>query len=139
MIARKWWLKEEETFPRTGKPTAMVVDDPATSLDATARTLQQFGFVVFTASSVRDAGRVAEQLGGPLDLLVTGATLPDAPGDLLVRLVRMKGLRPAMLYTSGQPRRLLYARGFRGLNAPMIRKPFTEDELAERVRTLLGL
>lgn len=138
MIARKWWL-EDETFPTVGKPTALVVDDPPTSLNATARTLEGFGFVVFTAGSAREAERVAEHLKGPLDLLMTDASLPDARGDVLARRVRSGGLDPAVLYTSGHARKQLYTRGFGGLNAPLIRKPFSKNELAERVRRLLAL
>ena len=138
MIAREWWI-EEETFPAMGKPTAMVVDDREAGLSATAQVLEKFGFVVFTAGTARDAARIVDGLAGPLDLLVTEATLPDAQGDLLVRLVRLKGQRPAVLFTSGRPRRQLHMEGFRGLSAPILRNPFSDDELATRVRSLLGL
>lgn len=139
MIARRWWLDEEESFPTVGKPTALVVDDPPASLNATARVLERFGFLVFTAGSAEEAERVVDQLSGPLDVLITEAVLPDARGDILVRLLRLKGQRPSVLYITGESRIQLHGRGFGGLDAPVVRKPLDADELARQVRALLEL
>lgn len=138
MIARTRWL-DEESFPQMGKPTALVVDDPAGSRRTVARILERFGFVVFTAATAREVGAVVDRLGGPVDLLVTEAALPDLRGDVLVRWIRRKGFSPSVLYLSGRSRAELHGRGFRDLEAPLLEKPVRDDELARQVRGLFGL
>ncbi len=126
-------------FPALGKPTALVVDDHPRTRRATVEMLTEFGFTVLAASTATEAVVRARELGGPLDLLVTEATLADGRGDRLVGSMRREGVRPAVLFTSCLPRTDLRILGFTTRRDSILVRPFDDTALARRVRTLLGL
>jgi CheY-like chemotaxis protein len=91
---------------------------------------------VLEASRVDEALMVCQRHKGTVDLLLTDVVMPQMSGrDLLDRL---RPLRPdiRVLFTSGYTKEALYRRVLeRGV--AFLQKPFTEEELAGKVREVL--
>jgi CheY-like chemotaxis protein len=110
--------------------TVLVVDDDATVLDVLTGMLEALGCHTVTASSGPDA---LEQLKreDQISVLITDVNMPVMDGNELAELARR--IRPELkvLQVSGRERR---RDGF-----PMIRKPFTIDDLARTMAQTTGV
>ncbi len=110
--------------------TVLVVDDDPPVLETIVAMLEDLGCEVISAKSGADA---LERLGENRDIsvLITDINMPGMDGHELAELARR--LRPElkMLQLSGrEPRR-------GGL--PMIRKPFSFEELADVLQRTAGI
>jgi CheY-like chemotaxis protein len=95
------------------------------------RTLEGLGYQVLVADDSECAWTILQR--EPVDLLLTDVVMPGKSGvDLAQEFFR---LRPDT--------RVLFISGYAGLRsedlfAPLLEKPFTPDQLARRVREVLG-
>ncbi|MDI3566189.1 response regulator [Bradyrhizobium sp. Arg816] len=110
--------------------TVLVVDDDPGVLDVIVGMLEDLGCEVTSAQSGRDA---LDRLGQNenISILITDINMPGMDGHELAELA--KRLRPGLniLQLSGrEPRR-------GGL--PMIRKPFSFEELADTMQRTIGV
>ncbi|AWM08801.1 MULTISPECIES: response regulator [Bradyrhizobium] len=110
--------------------TVLVVDDDPAVLDVLVAMLEDLGCKPISAQSGRDALDRLEQ-NQDISILITDINMPGMDGHELAELA--KRIRPElkMLQLSGrEPRR-------GGL--PMIRKPFSFEELADVMRRTTGV
>jgi two-component system cell cycle sensor histidine kinase/response regulator CckA len=121
-------------IPR-GSETILLVEDEAPLRALAAAVLRRRGYWVLEASNGLDALALASRESGPLHLLVTDVVMPGMTGaGLASRLVQTRP-EARVLYMSGytdNPEAL----GL-GFGSDFISKPFTPDELLDRVRALL--
>jgi two-component system cell cycle response regulator CpdR len=108
----------------------LVVDDDASVLEVIAAMLEDLGCEVISAESGVDA---LDQLtrNERISILITDINMPGMDGHELAE--RAKRIRPELkvIQLSGrEPRRGGY---------PMIRKPFTEEDLANTMQQTTGL
>jgi CheY-like chemotaxis protein len=110
--------------------SVLVVDDDPTVLTVLADMLEDLGCDVISAVNGRDA---LDQLrrNERISILITDINMPGMDGHELAHLA--KRIRPELkvLQLSGREAR-------RG-GYPMIRKPFTEDDLAKTMQKTTGL
>jgi two-component system cell cycle sensor histidine kinase/response regulator CckA len=66
-----------------------------------ARTLLEVGYTVYQASSGQEALALAEELGGPLDLVVTDIRMEPTGGPELAALLFSGGFASRFLFVSG--------------------------------------
>ncbi|BDG10623.1 PAS domain-containing hybrid sensor histidine kinase/response regulator [Anaeromyxobacter paludicola] len=121
-----------EPGARGGGETVLLVEDDPLVLQVNGRGLQARGYRVLPCRDPEEAlARAAE--AGPIDLLVTDVVMPRLSGPDLARRVgeARRGLR--VLFVSGYSGGRLAGSARRRFLA----KPFTPDELAERVREAL--
>ena len=107
----------------------LVVDDDPSVLEVVADMLEDLGCNVITASSGADAlGQLKRN--DQISILITDINMPGMDGHELAE--RAKRIRPELkvLQLSGRERR---REGY-----PMIRKPFTEEELANTMERTTG-
>jgi two-component system, cell cycle sensor histidine kinase and response regulator CckA len=118
-----------------GSETILVAEcDPALR-GLTAAALRRHGYWVLEAADGVDALGLCVRQAGPIHLLIVDAVMPDMSGA---------GLAKRMLPTRPQAR-VLYMSGYDGDPSslglgpadPVIHKPFSPDELLDRVRRLL--
>jgi two-component system cell cycle response regulator CpdR len=112
------------------KHTVLVVDDDANVLDVIASMLEDLGCEVVCAASGAEALATLAS-NEKISILITDINMPGMDGhELAERAVR---IRPALkvLQLSGRERR---RDAF-----PMIRKPFSEDELARVMQETTGV
>jgi len=110
--------------------TVLVVDDDPNVLEVITAMLDDLGCEVISAESGADA---LDQLGRneQISILITDINMPGMDGHELAE--RAKRIRPELkvLQLSGRERRRD--------SYPMIRKPFTEEDLANIMQRTTGL
>jgi CheY-like chemotaxis protein len=119
---------------RAARPTVLVVEDDAAVRGACADTLRDSGYEVIDTPDAMEAFRLIADHGG-VDLLLTDLGLPGGvSGRVLADAAR--NVDPAM--------QVLFITGYAPADAQergggMLVKPFTQTQLAEKVRQALGM
>jgi CheY-like chemotaxis protein len=118
--------------------TILLVEDEDAIRRLAARFLQQLGYRVLSARRGLEAVAVAAGHRGVIHLVVTDIRMPELTGPELVERLRMA--RPGLpaLFMSGYINAPVVRRG--GVNPHeegILAKPFTLDQLGERVRAVL--
>jgi hypothetical protein len=121
------------TQPLRGTETVLVVEDQPHVRKLTCAILKEFGYQTLEAAHGEEALRLTTTHNGPLDLVLTDVIMPGMRGPELAN--RLKGIRHTpVLFMSG------YSESMEGQHDPevaYIRKPFTPDALARKVREVL--
>ena len=122
-----------------GSVTILLVEDNRQVRSVIRRYLAQQGYQVLMAGDGQDALRVARDHAGPIDLVVTDVVMPRMGGPQFVN--QLAEIRPPgpVLYISGYTDGYVEHERLTGATVALLRKPFTEDSLLERVRALLDL
>jgi two-component system cell cycle sensor histidine kinase/response regulator CckA len=120
-----------------GTETVLLVEDQEEVRRFTSVVLRRLGYRVLDAGSAGDAILIAEQHPGLIHLILTDVVMPRMNGCELVR--RLAPFRPEMhvLYMSGYPGDAIAECGVFEMG-PCIAKPFTPEQLAQKVRAVLG-
>jgi YesN/AraC family two-component response regulator len=94
--------------------------------------------VVLTAATPAIAIEMAAKHGGEIDLLLTDVVMPGMNGAELAR--RLQESRPTLrrLFMSGYTADAIAHRGVLDEGVQFLQKPFSRDDLARTVRTVLG-
>jgi PAS domain S-box-containing protein len=119
-----------------GKETVLVVDDQAEVLAFAAAALEGYGYRVMVAPDGAEALLLGER--EHVDLLVTDVVMPNMSGQALAE--RLEKLRPGMkvLFMSGYTADVMASHGALAEGVELIEKPFDAEQLAIRVREVLG-
>lgn len=115
-----------------GHERILLVEDEPSLRVATARLLEDQGYVVVVAVDGYDALDVFERESGAIDLVITDVAMPRMRGDELARrlVARKPGLQ--VLFVSG------YDSGGAPLTGRLLTKPVAEETLMSAVREVLG-
>ncbi len=117
--------------------TVLVVDDFEDVRDLVQFILEQEGCQVLSAGDGPSAIEVMRRHEGPIDVLVTDATLPGMDGFELARLVALERPEVAVLFMSGNSYSREDLDRAPGAARAAIQKPFTAEELTAAVNGLL--
>ena len=130
-------LPELQIEPLEGSETILLVEDDDMVRNSAPRILRRYGYRVLTARGGEEALGVCEQHKGPIHLMVTDVVMPSMNGNELS--VRLEPLRPntRVLYISGYSDDCIAERGMPEPQENFLRKPFSAELLARRVRNLL--
>jgi PAS domain S-box-containing protein len=128
----------EEITNLFGTETVLVVEDEAEVRGYTAAALKAYGYRVHTAENAQAALMVVEQEKDDIDLVLTDVVMPSMSGrDLVARLAL---LRPSLkvLYMSGYSSDIIAHHGILEEGLTLVEKPFSPEQLAQKVREVLG-
>jgi two-component system, cell cycle sensor histidine kinase and response regulator CckA len=129
------------TSPVSKRPpggyTILVVDDEEAVRRLACRMLTWTGYQALEASHGREAIATIEQHAGSVHLVLTDIKMPGMNGRELGRQVEQRWPGKPILYMSGFASEV-FEGGLLETGAPFLSKPFTQDDLAHKVRTLLG-
>jgi len=119
------------------RATILVVDDEEAIRRMMQRMLGASGYTVLHASSAVEALSVCEEKSTALRLVVTDVAMPGMSGFDLAERISERWPTIRILFMSGcandlSVRRQLYER-------PLLPKPFTREELAQKIREVLTL
>lgn len=116
--------------------TLLLVEDEDALRELVVMMLEEQGYVVLDAASGEDALELAQRHAGPIDLLITDVVMPQLSGAELAR--RLLELRPALevLFISGYNDSRLMSKGLDEAKINLLSKPFTPEQLSDRVRAL---
>ena len=123
--------------PRPGRETVLLVEDEAAVRALARRALKQFGYHVLEASNGVEALTVARASADPIDLLLTDVVMPEMGGRELAQTLKQERPETRVLFTSGYPDSGGMALDVAESGVPYLPKPYTPNELAEKVREVL--
>ncbi|MEU4220764.1 ATP-binding protein [Actinoplanes sp. NPDC026623] len=113
----------------------LVVEDDEGVLDLVARILEEHGYTVTAAG---DGSTALEEVDRKhFDLLLTDVIMPIMPGPTLAKLIQQTQPQLPVLFMSGYTKSLLGAHHALDPDIELIQKPFTADELLDRIHRLL--
>ncbi|MBI5584789.1 MAG: response regulator [Deltaproteobacteria bacterium] len=120
-----------------GTETILLVEDERAILNLSRTILENLGYTVLAAGTPLQAIQLAQNHPGEIDLIITDVVMPEMSGRELVG--RLLDLRPGLknLYMSGYTAEVIAHRGVLDEGVHFIAKPFSRDELAEKIRTVL--
>jgi len=120
-----------------GSETILVAEDEDQVRKIVVRTLENYGYHVLRAANGVEAVQRALDYPDPIHLLLTDTVMPKMNGKELAG--ELKKARPGIriLFMSGYPREVLSQQGTIDSSIHLIQKPFSNDELAARVREVL--
>lgn len=121
----------------SGTETILLVEN-AEPLRALAKEfLKGSGYAVLEAENGKEALRIANAFGGPIDLLLTDVIMPEMGGKKLAE--QLKSVRPTtkVLFMSGYSDDSIVQSGIRVLEMVFLEKPFTREVLLRKVRRIL--
>jgi DNA-binding response OmpR family regulator len=114
------------------------VEDEPEILEVCKRTLETQGYTVLPASRPQESIDLVRRYQGQIDLLVTDIVMPQMNGKALREAVTI--LQPGIkcLYMSGYPDDIIARNSGLGPNEDFIHKPFSLQDLTDKVRVVLG-
>jgi CheY-like chemotaxis protein len=121
-----------------GSETILVVEDLAEVRDYAAAALRAYGYRVIQAANAGEALLICERELDRIHLVLTDVVMPNLGGPELA--VRLKQLRPEIkvLLMSGYTDNAISINGALDERFQFIEKPFSPEQLARKVRAVLG-
>lgn len=123
---------------RVKTETILLVEDEPEVRTLAREFLEEHGFRVLVAPSGSAALDLVEREEGPIHLLLTDVVMPHMSGPELAS--RATAVRPSLkvLYMSGLTGKTVLYEGAVVPGAVVLHKPFTAEDLARKVREVLG-
>lgn len=120
-----------------GSESILVVEDEPALLHVISRMLHNLGYCVLKALSPGDAIDHVRNLAEHIDLVLTDVVMPSMNGRELITQLRHHRSEIKCLFMSGYPEAIMDENGLLENGVEFIAKPFTSEQIAVRLRTLL--
>jgi len=130
-------IESDQAIPRA-KPNEMIllVEDNADVREYARDVLLELGYGVLDAAGVQEALRVVAKKPR-ISLVFTDVVLGDSNGRVLADKVRQVYPAVPVLFTTGYTRNAIVHQGRLDPDVHLLNKPFTQQDLARKVRELL--
>ena len=115
-----------------GRETILLVEDEPAVRQLFAQALTRAGYRVHEARNGQEALKVFDQHGDSIDLLLTDMRMPYMGGGELAQHLRARRVSLKLICISGYPGTL-----DGDLAADFLAKPFSRDDLLNKVREVL--
>jgi two-component system, cell cycle sensor histidine kinase and response regulator CckA len=117
-----------------GTETVLVAEDEESVRRLIVRVLEAASYRVLPASTPLEALEIAENLAGPIHMLLSDVVMPHMTGPELAE--RIVAIRPnvRVIYMSGYTDTALVGRSALRQDVQLIKKPFAPDLLVRKVR-----
>jgi PAS domain S-box-containing protein len=130
--------KERPKAPTArGKENILLVEDEHEVLYMVKQMLERLGYAVMTASTPGEAIRVASEKHGEIHLLLTDVIMPEMNGRNLAEELSSRDPELKCLFMSGYTESAIAHHGVLDERANFLQKPFSNQELAVKVREVL--
>lgn len=120
-----------------GKETILLVEDDDGVRAVTESTLKKYGYNVISASNGEDAIRIFEEHDGKFDLLLTDVIMPSMGGRELAEKMLNEHNNLKVLYFSGYTDDSTVQHRIISEGMEFIQKPYTQLELAKKIRSVI--
>jgi PAS domain S-box-containing protein len=130
-------LRTISTSALRGTETILVVEDKAAVQELTVQILQAHGYNVLAATNGHEALQLCEEYDAPIHLLLTDVVMPAMNGKELFEQLQRKRADVRVLYMSGYSGDVIAQHGLLREGVAILAKPFTLEELTQKVRTVL--
>ena len=120
-----------------GSEAILLVEDEPSILDIVKKSLEIFGYKVIESLSPEEAIEKVKQAEQKIDLVITDVIMPDMNGSEMLDLINE--IRPGIrhLFMSGYTSDIIAHRGVLDPGRQLIQKPFSNKDLAIKVREIL--
>ena len=118
----------------SGGGLVLVAEDEEEVRSASRRALERLGYEVVTAEDGESALALYRERAADIRLVLSDVVMPRRNGPSLFRAIRGMGGDVPVLFASGYPARDLEAAATLPPDVPLLRKPWTVEELAQAVR-----
>jgi CheY-like chemotaxis protein len=115
----------------------LVVEDNAGVRDYTSAALCELGYQVVAVNDGEEALRLIEN-GVQFDVLFTDVVLPGIDGRTVAAKATQKLPKLAVLYTTGYTKNAITHQGRLDGDVHLLSKPFTQQDLARKIRGVLA-
>ncbi|MGP6423863.1 PAS domain-containing protein [Pseudomonas pharyngis] len=126
----------ETPTPATGETVVVVEDDPAVRM-LVMDLLKELGYRAHEAEDARSALPLLES-DMRVDLLVTDVGLPGMNGRQLAEIARQHRPGLKVLFMTGYAQKAAERQGFLEDGMDMVAKPFSIEQLAGKIRTMIS-
>jgi two-component system, cell cycle sensor histidine kinase and response regulator CckA len=120
-----------------GSRTVLVAEDEPGVRSPVRRILAAHGYRVLEAEDGAAALRIAEGHEGAIDLLLTDVVMPGMNGGELAHRMRSVRTGIRVVFMSGYSSEAVATHGVLSPGAAFLQKPFTIEELVDRLRDAL--
>jgi CheY-like chemotaxis protein len=120
-----------------GTETILLVEDEPGVREVARRVLERSGYTVLVVDSALEAVLLGEMHPEPIHLLVTDVVMPKLSGEELASRLCINRPDLKVIYMSGYTDRGIVSNGVLDGSVPFIQKPFTSEQLARKVRSVL--
>ena len=121
-----------------GTETVLLVEDEESVRQLVRETLAAKGYCVVEAENGEAGMAAAAQHNGKIDLVITDVVMPGIGGRELVKQLGLIRPDTKVLYLSGYTEDAILSEGTIERGAAFLQKPFTLQNLARKVREVLG-
>lgn len=120
-----------------GTETVVLVEDNALFLQSISAILGALGYNVLPVSEAKEAIRLAQEFPGPLHLLLTDVVMPGMNGRDLAHAFQSAWPGIKCLFMSGYTADIISRQGILHEGLQFIQKPFSSQEIANKIRSVL--
>jgi PAS domain S-box-containing protein len=117
--------------------TVLLVEDDEALRHLAARVLRDAGYTVLDTRSATEAVLLGTHHEGVIDLLLTDVVMPQMSGRTVTELLTQQRPSLRVLYMSGYTDDVVVKRGVLATGTAFLQKPFTPEQLLQKVRTVL--
>jgi len=124
--------------PRGRRETILLVEDDKLLNSICRRFLEDIGYKVLAAETPAEALKMVDQHPGDIHVLLTDVVMPGMDGRQLA--TRISAVKPGVkvVFMSGYTADVIAQRGVLDEGVQFLSKPFTRDDLARKLREVLG-
>lgn len=115
----------------------LLIDDEPMLAKISREILLSLGYRVIIATSPRDAIQMMLDFKGTVDLLITDVVMPEMNGQELYHALQKLQPNLNVLYMSGYTLHIMAEQGITSEENSFLKKPFSRNELAVKVRQVL--
>ena len=120
-----------------GSETILVVEDEASVRALARRVLVRGGYQVLEAASPSEALRLAREHAAEIRLVLSDVVMPEMSGPALADKLAAIVPGARVLFVSGYTDDEVVSRGLGSPQLDLLQKPFSAQQLVERVREAL--
>lgn len=126
-----------EKLVSTGSETILLVEDEPSILQMARIMLERKGYSVLSAATPTEAIDIANSDVGKIHLLMTDVVMPKMNGRELAEKMAVIYPKIKLLFMSGYTANVIAQHGVLGEGVAFIQKPFSTQDLTEKLREVL--
>ncbi len=120
------------------KEKILLVEDDVGVRRLTSILIHSEGYQVLEVDSPSQVLDILDQKSDPIDLIITDLMMPEMSGTELASLIKIKYPEMKLLFISGYTGDSQETYGIRTADHHYLQKPFTKQELIEKIRFILN-
>ena len=127
---------KEETLD--GSETVLLVEDDEMVRNMALKILNRYGYTVLYPTDGQEALRICREHEGPIHLMLTDVVMPGMGGRNLAEQAQVVRPDLKVLFMSGYTDNAIVHHGVLEEGIAFLKKPFTPEGMARKVREVLG-